>query len=141
MINHRKYKIKEGILGSLNKRFRDEMDNKEPFSVKEINGIIEEIIKNSLPSDILEPFNPEVIPQGKNDKGTRELYHNKRYYFEHAFPKGFKPGSQDTISGDAVDDMSEYQGESRNVFPEFQSIDFIHEKILYGRIDLSLIHI
>ena len=135
MINHRKYKIKEKILGDLNKRFRDVMDNPEPFNEKEINGIIEEIIKNSIPSDILEPFNPEIVPLGRNDKGTKDLYHNKRYYYEHAFPKGFKPESQDSISGDAVDDMSEYQGESRNVFPEFQSIDFIHEKMLYGRID------
>jgi len=135
MINHRRYKMKESILGSLNKRFRDEMDNKEQFSEKEINQIIEDIIKNSLPSDILEPFNPEVIPQGSNDKGTKNLYHNKKYYFEHAFPKGFKDGSQDTISGNAVDDMSEYQGESRNVFSDFHSIDFIHDKILYGRID------
>ena len=135
MINHRKYKVKEKILNNLNKRFRDVMDNTEPFSEKEVKGIIEEIIKNSLPSDILEPFNPEIIPLGNNSMGTKDLYHNKRYYYEHAFPKGFKPESQDSITGDAVDDMSEYQGESRNVFPEFQSIDFIHEKMLYGRID------
>ena len=32
MINHRKYKIKEKILGDLNKRFRDVMDNPEPFN-------------------------------------------------------------------------------------------------------------
>ena len=69
MINHRKYKIKEKVLDSLNKRFRDVMDNPVPFSEKEINSIIEEIIKNSIPSDVLEPFNPEIIPLGKNDQG------------------------------------------------------------------------
>jgi len=135
MINHRKYKIKEKILDSVEKRFRDVMDNQETFTEREINELVEEIVKNGIPNDVMEPFNPSIIPLGKNDNRTKTLYFNKKYYFDYAFPKGFKEASQDTITGEAIDDLTEYQGESRKIFAPFNTIDFIHEKIFYGRLD------
>ena len=135
MINSRKYRLKENILDSLNKRFEDVMDQKPEFDPKEIKQIIEGIIKSNVGDGYLMPFNREIIPLGSNKLKTKDLFYNKRYYNEIAFPKAMPEGAQDTITGNAVDDMSQYHGESRYIFAPFHSIDFIYEKALYGRID------
>ena len=133
MINRKKYALKEKIIHKKNYDFQKGLDHETPFTDIEMNQIIENIIGTSDRSERLEPFSSKIIPKGKNDKKTRKLYYNKRYYDEHAFPK--PAGSQNIMDDDVVDDQSKYQGASRNVFIPFQTVDFIHKKAFYGRID------
>ncbi len=135
MINRKKYALKEKIIYKANYDFAQGMDNQTPFSDREMDGIIERIIKDSSPDERLEPFSAKIIPQGKNSNSTRNLYYNKRYYNEQAWPKPVKPGSQNIMDDDIVDDQSKYQGASRKIFFPFHYIDFVHEKAYYGRID------
>jgi len=135
LINSKRYVLKDNILSKLNKKFEDALDHKEILSKQQMQNLIEEIIKNSIDTDVLMPFDKNLIPTGDNLKGSKELFYNKKYYERHAFPKSLGEGSQDILTGDAVDDMSQYQGEARNIFPPFNSIDFNTSKMLYGRID------
>tara|TARA_B100000287_G_scaffold385723_1_gene393086 strand:+ start:109 stop:1608 length:1500 start_codon:yes stop_codon:yes gene_type:complete len=136
--NKTKYSLKENIaFKRTNQRFQDALDVFEPFTEEELDNIIEDIIKTTTVDDMLEPFSRKIIPKGSNSNKTKRLYYNKKYYYNHAFPKGQKPGSQDVIEGTAVDDQSKYQGEARNIFAPFNTIDFNHEKAFYGRIDTN----
>ncbi len=136
IFNKKKYAIKEDIaFNKTNFKYQEALDNFEQFSDQEIDDIIEEVIKSSNSDTYLEPFSKKIIPKGKNTSKTKKLYYNKKYYYEHAFPKPQKQSSQDILEGNAVDDQSKYQGESRNVFMPFEIIDFNHEKAFYGKID------
>ena len=139
LFNKTKYSIKEDIaFNKTNKKFQESIDGVEAFSDDEIDEIIQNVIDNASEGAYLEPFSKKIIPKGRNSDKTRKLYYNKRYYYEHAFPKGQKQGAQDILTGvDVVDDQSKYQGESRNVFIPFNTIDFNHEKAFYGRIDTN----
>mgnify|MGYP003139154672 CR=1 FL=1 len=133
MINRKKYALKEKIIYKANYDFQKGLDEEAPFTDKELDEIVEKIIHTSDRSERLEPFSTKIIPKGKNTRKTRKLYYNKRYYDEHAFPKPAK--NQDIMDESVVDDQSKYQGASRNVFIPFQTVDFVHRKAFYGRID------
>jgi len=131
--NRKRYKLKEGIANKVNKLFEDVMDNQVVYSDKEIDLIVENIINAGINSGYLEPFNRNVVPLGKNDNKTRELYYRRRYYNEHAFP--IPTPDQDIFTPQVEDDLLGYQGISRKVFGPFNYIDLNHKKIFYGRID------
>ncbi len=133
MINRKKYALKEKIIYKKNFDYQQGLDNESAFSDKELEEIIERIVDASNIEEKLEPFSSKIIPKGKNSNGTRNLYYNRRYYREHAFPK--PADSQNIMDDDVVDDQSKYQGTSRKIFIPFSSIDFMHEKAFYGRID------
>tara|TARA_B100000902_G_scaffold390771_1_gene440294 strand:+ start:2859 stop:4340 length:1482 start_codon:yes stop_codon:yes gene_type:complete len=135
MINRKKYALKEKIIYKANYDFQQGLDNDSPFSDKELDDIVEKIINTTERTERLEPFSSKIIPKGKNNKKTRKLYYNKRYYNEHAFPKPVAEGSQDIMDDNVADDQSKYQGTSRKIFAPFHAIDFVHSKAFYGRID------
>tara|TARA_R110002126_G_scaffold62005_5_gene160048 strand:- start:2848 stop:4284 length:1437 start_codon:yes stop_codon:yes gene_type:complete len=120
------------MASKVDKRFEDVMDLQKGLSDSKIDEIVEGIIASSA-GDYLEPFSAAVIPLGTNDDTARQLYHRRRYYNEHAFPK--PSPSQNIMDGSAVDDNSKYQGTSRKVFTSFNHVDYNHQKIFYGRID------
>ena len=138
IFNKTKYAIKEDIaFNKTNKRLEDALDTFVPFTEDELDAIIEDVIKNANPDNSLEPFSKKIIPKGNNKSKTKKLYYNKKYYYDHAFPIAQKTGSQNILTGLAVDDQSKYQGEARNVFAPFSAIDFNHQKAFYGRIDTN----
>ena len=136
IFNKKKYSIKEDIaFNKTNKRYQESLDTQVLFSEEELDQIIEEAIKSSNEDTYLQPFSTKVIPKGNNQTKAKKLFYHKKYYNEHAFPKAQKQSSQDIIEGNAVDDQSKYQGESRNIVTPFHIIDFNHQKAFYGRID------
>lgn len=134
-INKKRFLANENTIYNQDLRFRDNEANRESFTDKQIDDIIENIIKNANPEDYLEPLSKTIIPRASNKMGLKKTFYHKQYYRHHGFPNGAPYGSQDTLEGINEDDMSDYQGESRYVFPPFNSIDFNHQKAFYGRID------
>ncbi len=136
LFNAKKYSLKEKIVHETNYDFQKGLDSPTPFTDKEMDDIIENIIETTDRTERLEPFSTKIIPKGKNSRGTRHNYYHKRYYDEHAFPK---PAETHTVEGeeDFVDDQSKYQGTSRNIFIPFQTLDFVNDKAYYGRLDTN----
>ena len=134
-INNKRYQIKEKIAFQTDSRYEEALDFKDTFTDKEMDELVESIVKNSDINDFDEPFNQSVIPLGKNDKKIKNLFYHKQYYRYRGYPQGAKPGSQNSLDGNAVDDQSKYQGTSRDIFTPFISLDMLHDKTFYGRID------
>lgn len=135
LYNKNKYKIKEEINWKLDKELREAMDAPPGYLTdKELDEVIDQVIKTSSDDDKVEPFSTRIIPKGNNKLKTKRLFYNKKYYDKHAFPRAEK--SQNDLDGLVVDDNSQYQGQSRKVFKPFHIIDFNHRKAFYGKIDV-----
>ncbi len=136
LINTKKYSIKEKIINDVNYDFQKGLDNEIAFTDAELDSIVENIIESTDRTERLEPFSSKIIPKGKNSQRTKKNYYHKRYYDEHAFPK---PSKEHVVPGDEdfIDDQSKYQGTSRNIFIPFSTVDFVHDKAYYGRLDTN----
>lgn len=132
-INDKKYLIKE----KLHKKFDidySKLDPNEQLSTEEIDEIVNEIaaLKDTL---TLKPFDTSIIPLAKNKDGAKDLFHRRKYYKKYALPDTSK--NLNEVEGETVDDTSNFQGVSSDLIAPFHTIDLIHEKSFYGRIDTN----
>lgn len=132
-INNKKYLIKE----KLHKKFDIDyslLDPSEELSESEINAIVDEIA--AVPETLtLKPFDASIIPLGKNSDSTKDLFNRRKYYKKYALPDTSK--NLNEVDGNTVDDTSNYQGVARDLLAPFYTIDLVHNKSFYGRIDTN----
>ena len=106
------------------------------LSDKEMDNIVENIVKTGDPTDTFEPFltaGGSPMPKGTNGDRSKSLYYRRKYYKDYAWPKPAQ--SQDIMDPDIPDDNSKYRGYASKIFAPFQYEDLMYNKTFYGRVD------
>ena len=129
MINNKRYLIKERLATKFDIDYSKFDKSPEQMDEKQIDEIVHEI--TSLSQKLtLAPFESQVIPLGKNDDQTRDLFHRRKYYRDYALPDTTK--NLNEIDGESPDDTTNFQGLRDAMVSPFATIDFINHKSFYG---------
>lgn len=134
MINSKKYIIKERIAEKFDIRYDSLNPSDDNLSEEQINEIVEEVTSIEKKYTI-QPYDKYIVPLGKNDNSTKNLFHRRKYYKDYALPDTSK--NLNELDGASPDDTSNFQGERDKIVSPFNSIDFMYSKTLYGRIDTN----
>lgn len=74
--------------------------------------------------------NPNKIPPiGSNVMGTKEMFHQRKYYKEYFFP------SEASESSGCEEEYGGYRGVSKNLSPPVKTADLLYDKTFYGKVD------
>ncbi len=96
----------------------------------EANSLIQDLIEGGIQKDNFP--NPNIIPpSGDNNLGAKEMFYQRKYYKDYAFPDG----ATDFSSGGCETEYSNYKGVSRDIFAPPKAIDLLYRKSLYGKVD------
>lgn len=134
MINNKRYLIKERLATKFDIHYSKFDKSPDQMDEKQIDEIVHEV--TSLSKKLtLAPFESQVIPLGKNDDQTRDLFHRRKYYRDYALPDTTK--NLNELDGASPDDTTNFQGQRDAIVSPFATIDFINHKSFYGRIDTN----